>query len=131
MAASYRVALVVDPAFGDRLLPLAQRVHAWAVDTPSNKEAAERFWAALPDATDYDTETGITTFLHESEGEPEQCCADIIGSLDDHHNQYAHTPGYTVLEVYGARPTDELKKAFKECGFVAFDVTDFGFLARK
>jgi hypothetical protein len=55
----------------------------------------------------------------------------MIGSLDEHHNTYAHTPGYTVVEVYGTHPSVNVQKAFEECGFVEFEVTDFGFIARK
>src|SRR2546428_8732448 len=131
MAAPYTVALVVDPQFGDRLLSLAQRVHTWVVDAPTNKETAERFWASLPNPSAQGIEKGITTFIHRPHGVAEKWCSDIIGSLDDHHNQYAHTPGYTVLEVYGARPTDDVKSAFRECGLLAFELTDFGFIARK
>jgi hypothetical protein len=131
MAAPYTVALVVDPSFGERLVTLAQRIHTWAVDAPTNKEAAQRYWAKLADPSAHGIEKGITTFVHTPHGKPEEWCADIIGSLDLHHNEYSHSPGYSVLEVYGARPTEEVKTVFRECGLVDFQLTDFGFVARK
>jgi hypothetical protein len=132
MAAPYTVALVVDASFGDRLLPLAQRMHTWVVDAPANKEAAKRYWAKLPEPRAQGIEQGITTFvIHDPDGKPEEWCAGIIGSLDIHHNEYSHSPGYAVLEVYGAQPTDEVKVAFREYGLLNFQPTDFGFVARK
>ena len=40
-SAGQLVAIVVDPAFGDRLAALAARCHVWAVDTPANRAATE------------------------------------------------------------------------------------------
>lgn len=122
---------MVDPAFGERLFPLAQRIHTWAVGTPTNEGIAEQFWAGRPKPIAHEIERGITTFIYKPDRDPESWRAPIIRSLDDHHNRYAHTPGYTVLEVYGARPSVDVQKAFEECGFLEFEVTDFGFIARK
>jgi len=127
---AYAVALVVDPKFGERLEPLARRIHTWIVDTPDNVEAAKQFWA-LPEARDANIENGITTFACELDRTPEQWCADIIDTLDVHHNRYSHTPGYTLLEVYGARATSDVREALSEFGFMQFDPTNDGFLARK
>ena len=46
----YRVALVVGPVFGDRLLSLAARMHVWVIRTPENQSAVEavRRWKFRP-----------------------------------------------------------------------------------
>ena len=44
-----RVAVVLDPEFGDKLMELATSVHVWAVDSQANKAAADRYVRGLKD----------------------------------------------------------------------------------
>jgi hypothetical protein len=130
MPASYTVALVVDPAFGEELSLVAARVHTWAVDTPDNRRVAERVWADLPAPGQYNIENGITTFTPHGAG-PDDWCISVIDELDLHHNNYSHDPGYTVLEVYGVTLSAQIRESFEEYGFVRFDEIVNGFIARK
>jgi hypothetical protein len=54
-AVAYKVYVVVDRQFGDRLAGLERGVPVWIVDTPTNKPVAQQLWKERPD-------TGITTF---------------------------------------------------------------------
>ena len=55
----YKVYVVVDREFGEKLSELEKGVPVWIVDTPTNKPAAQRFWNEHPDENHL---TGITTF---------------------------------------------------------------------
>jgi hypothetical protein len=127
---AYSVALVVDPQFGGRVVELSNRMHTWLVDSSSNCAAAEAIWAAKVPGTPYSVESGVTTFKPYG-ATPEDWCVDIVGSIDDHHNSYAHTPGYTVLEVYGVAHSERIRAAFQEVGFTQFTNTVGGFNATK
>jgi hypothetical protein len=127
---SYTVALVVDPNYASRLRELADRVHVWVAESPENTRATESYWASLPPGSGYDIESGITKFTPTGES-MEDWCVGVIASLDVHHNQYSHDPGYTVLEVYGAAPSERITAAFSHLGFSEFEPTEAGFLARK
>jgi hypothetical protein len=84
----------------------------------------------LPPGSDYTIESGITKFT-PSGGTAEDWCVGVIDSLDVHHNQYSHDPGYTVLEVYGATLSEKIAAAFFKYGFFEFRNTDGGFVASK
>lgn len=131
MSSPYTVALVLDPNFGDRLKVIAERIHTWVVDTPQTRAVAEETWAAQAMPIEYNIETGITTFIPASEDGPEAWCEGIVGTLDQHHDEMSHEPGYGVLEVYGLRFNERLRPVFVELGFSGFEETDYGFRAIK
>jgi hypothetical protein len=56
---SNKVALVLEPDFGDRLASLAGTSHVWVIDTPTNRTTALEFWSQDPKS---EVERGITTF---------------------------------------------------------------------
>ena len=58
-AAPYKVVVVVDREFGEKLFELERSVPVWIVDTPTNKPVVQRFWRERPDEGHL---TGITTF---------------------------------------------------------------------
>jgi hypothetical protein len=109
------VAVVVDPAFGDRLLALAGRVHVWIIDTPANKAAAESVWREGGAA--YSSERGVTTFSAYQTASPDEIVASMLDTIDLHHGEYSHVPPWSVLEVFGANPTPRLVAALAELGF--------------
>lgn len=122
----HRVAIVVDPAFGDQLDALAARMHVWVADTAVNRPAAERVWAA---GTPPDLGSGVTTFKVDSTRSPEEWCASIVGTVEEHHGGFSHDPPVTELEVYGTPPTVSLQAAFATYGFREFTPLGGGFRA--
>ena len=59
MAEAYRVFVVLDRDYGERLLELARRGPVWIVDTPQNRAVAQNLWAANPNRNQLE---GVTTF---------------------------------------------------------------------
>ena len=105
----HRVAIVVDPAFGDRLDALAGRMHVWVADTSANRAAAERFWAT---STPSDLESGVTTLEVDLSQSPEEWCAGIVGTVKEHQGEF------------------RLRAALAAHGFGDFESTSAGFRAR-
>lgn len=117
----YRVAVVVDRAFGERLLPLAQRLHVWVCNTPTNREAAEKAVADLPPGAVWN-EVGVTTFGRGEIVSPQDMVTHHIGDIDLHH------PLWSQIEVYGVRLNDALRAAWQEYGANEFRETPEGFV---
>jgi hypothetical protein len=126
LSSCYAVGIVVDPDFGDRLVPLASRLHVWIVDTPPNRAAAERVWAA--DAA-YSLERGVTTFRVDEGATREEWCIAVLPDVHDHHGAHAHDPPYGAIEVYGAAPSAALRAAFAEWGLAGIEEVPGGFRA--
>ena len=130
MQLPYTVALVVDPNYSERLRALSARVHVWAVDTSPNLKIAQSIWNALPSHGEHSVESGVTIFTpYGAIGE--DWCLGIIADLNLHHDSSSHDPEFTVLEVYGVAPSQAIREAFSEFGFVDFHGTSYGFAAKK
>lgn len=116
---------VVEPSFSD-LGDLARRMHVWAGASDANRKAAESIWAAHPGES---LESGVTTFKFNCDDSPEQILLTVIEAVDLHHGQYSHDPPWTVLEVFGASPTEEVLAAFRGYGVLRIEETPHGFNA--
>src|SRR5438093_1466185 len=113
--AAHGVAIVVDQAFGERLIALASRLHVWIIDTPANKAAAlahSRESSGAPSL-----ESGATTFTCATAIPPDESVASMLETVDVHHGEYSHSPPWSFLEVFGASPTPRLSTAPAEYGF--------------
>src|ERR1700682_2531610 len=105
-AVPYKVYVVVDRAFGEKLSKLERGVPVWIVDTPINKPVAQRFWNERPDENHL---TGITTFNDLNSLSPEEMLLSHLDAIELHHGVYSADPAYTVLEVFGAELSDNAK----------------------
>jgi hypothetical protein len=114
----YRVAIVVDPAFGDRLTSLANRMHVWVADTPLNRDAAERIWAAT---TTPGIERGVTTFSVSPSESLDAWAAEILAAVELHHGEYSHNPPVTTLELHGTALSPRLQETLRAMGFTDLD----------
>jgi hypothetical protein len=123
----YKVSIIVDPEFGNRLQIVANETPVWIVDSPLNKSAAEDLWKSHRKQSYLD---GVTTFHVEPNSTPEKWCANIIGTVDEHHGEYSHDPPYSIVEVIGVKLTTRLRHAFEECGLNEFVETTEGFEAK-
>jgi hypothetical protein len=112
-AVPHKVAIVVDPDFGDRLFALAGRMHVWVCDTPGNRAAAALIWGDDPN---YDLESGVTTFKFAPNASRPEVAAAVLGDVDLHHGEFSHDPPWSVIEVIGCSPTESLVAAFAAFG---------------
>jgi hypothetical protein len=124
----YKVYIVVDREFGERLNMLEKGVPVWIVDTPANKAAAQRVWQKLPDP---DHLTGVTTFRAFAPATSSELLLAEIDTIDLHHGTYSADPPYTVLEVIGAPLTEEIRNSLSVYGFSEFTETAAGFTAMR
>ena len=126
MPDAYRVFVVLDREYGDRLSELAQTGPVWIVDTPLNRTAAQKIWAIDPNRSHLD---GVTTFKTGDDSSPEDGLINELDTIDLHHGTYSADPPYTVLEVIGAEMTERVKMGLSEFGFNEIQTTAEGFRA--
>jgi hypothetical protein len=123
----YIVGIVVDASFGERVHTLVEHMPTWIVDTPPNRAAAEAHWRVHPGASHT---AGLTTFRVNPGRGPEEWCADVLGTVIEHHGEHSHHPPVTVLEIVGARPVEHLVAELAKYGYVEVSPTPEGFRAR-
>jgi hypothetical protein len=102
---THRVAIVLDPAFGDRLIDLSSTMHAWIVGTPENSSVAERIWKQHPE---HRPGCGVTTMAAEGYETPCGLFSQMLDAVDEHHGWHSHDPPWTELHVYGIPATTEV-----------------------
>jgi hypothetical protein len=124
----YKVYVVVDRDFGERLDMLERGVPVWIVDTPANNVAVQRAWQRLPDANHL---TGVTTFSDIGAATASELLLAEIDTIDLHHGANSADPPYTVLEVIGAPLTGEIKDGLSVYGFDEFRESATGFTATR
>jgi hypothetical protein len=124
----YKVYVVVDREFGERLTALGPGVPVWIVDTPINSAVAQRLWKERPNDNHL---SGITTFRDWDSSTPEDLFVSELDMIDLHHGSHSSDPPYTTLEVLGTPLTERIKAALSEYGFTEFRGSSEGFLATR
>jgi hypothetical protein len=124
----YRVFVVLDREYGERLSELVGNDPVWIVDTPTNRAVAQKIWTAEPNRTHLD---GITTFKTPEASSPETALIEQLDTIDLHHSRYSADPPYTVLEAVGAVMSDRIKSELSLYGFDEFLATPEGFRASR
>ena len=109
----YKVRVVVDPSFGERLASLPSEEPVWVIDSAQNTPVAHRLWQQRPGE---DHLTGITTFKG-SGLPPDDEAAGLLGTIEDHHGEYSTDAAFSQLEIIGCGPSDRLIAALGDYGF--------------
>lgn len=123
ISAPYKVYVVVDPSFGERLATLPEDTPVWIVDTPTNSAVAHRLWKVrTPNHL-----TGITTFQVDLSSSPDANLIAKLDMIDLHHGPFSADPPYSQLEVFGTRLSNEIRTELSRYGFIEFEVTPEGF----
>jgi hypothetical protein len=122
----YRVYIIVDPDFGEKLAQLERGAPVWIVDSPTNKPVVQRFWNEHPNESHL---TGITAFHNWDSLSPEDMLLRKLDTIELHHGPYSANPAYSVIEVLGTQLTSTAKNGLAEYGFDVFHITSTGFVA--
>lgn len=115
-----KVAVVLDPHFGNRLIELAQRIHVWICESPDNQPAMQAVWA-IPGL--YETDRGTTSFSRCED--PETVFLSNLDTIDLHHSCWR------IMEVYGLTATPQVQEALRAYGVTDFDNLTDGFIATR
>jgi len=124
----YRVYVVVDPHYGERLRDLPMDEPIWVVDSIKNHPIIQALWSEHNQSNYLE---GITSFTVDTNGNPEDWFLTELSNIDLHHGEYSHVPPYTILEVIGIEWSDKIGKALREYGFDSYELTSEGFRTRR
>jgi hypothetical protein len=124
----YKVYVVVDREFGEKLADLEQGMPVWIVDTPANKTVVQRLWIERPQKGHL---TGITIFDDLKSLSPEDILLEELDTIDVHHGPDSADPPYSVIEVFGTPLTTRVKKELSAYGFNEFHAKLAGFTASR
>lgn len=129
---SHKVGIVVDQGFGDRVAELARVFHVWVVESDANTPVIQEVWKSANMAPAADPiAVGVTSFAAGAGESPEELCARIAWNVDEHHNESAHDPPWSEIEVFGVKLTATLRDVFEELGATACIPTEEGFVCRR
>jgi hypothetical protein len=123
----YSVSVVLDRKFGSRISELLEDGPVWVVDSPINRDSAEKAWAEF---TKHNHLNGVTVFT-ATERDPSQTLIYEMPTIDLHHGVYSADPAYTIIRVFGCTLITEVQESLAEFGFNSFDRTDEGFNATR
>lgn len=114
--ANGKVAIVLDPSFGEKLTELAKAQPVWAWGSPINRTAVQALWddSLLP--------CQVTVFDPAKATSAEEAFIYILDTVDQHH------PAWSRLLVIGAEPTAAVKAALAEYGAGSIEETTTGFI---
>jgi hypothetical protein len=119
---SFRVALVVEPD-NPQLDSMAATMPVWAVESPSNRSVAERFWSKFPNANQRDV--GLTLFRTSDLNARYDNFVGVLDTLEEHHWDLRQ------LYVFGIELTGQVQADLQVLGFTAYSPTAQGFVATK
>ncbi len=122
----YRVHVVVDPHYGERIRDLPVREPAWIVDSPDNHPAIHALWDARKRLDQY---TGITSFKYDPDARAEDWLISTLPVLDEHYCY--HDPPYSVLNIIGTSWSEAIQEELDLSGFSEHKDTAEGFTARR
>jgi hypothetical protein len=123
--APYLVTIVLDRVYGPRLREALEEGPVWVVDSPVNREVAQKLWNEFPSR---DHLNGITVFKGAGAGSEEVLIGEFA-TIDLHHGIHSADPPYTVIRVIGCYLTSEIETTLSEYGFDSFERIDGGFEA--
>jgi hypothetical protein len=118
-AGSTKVALVLDPGYGEQLRALAAEMAVWIIGSPVNVAVAKDIWKQPAESPHV-----VTTFEPDTfEG--------LLDSIELHHGHYSQAPAFQELEVVGLMLNAEAQQVLQEYGFESETITEGGFVASR
>lgn len=117
------MALVLDPEFGERLQGLVEHAPVWALNSPTNRTAAEWLWEKEPD-----TRKRITLFDVPDFPLDTQEFIGVVASIVAQRSKHGEPP-LEHVEVIGMDLFPDLNGALLEFGFRMVEPTVRGFKA--
>jgi hypothetical protein len=122
----HRVAVVVDPTFGERVIELAHECHVWLVRSPVNDEVGRH------------TSRRSVRVQLRTWGLDVQCGgvtrSVVLGGPRNRRaapRRISHDPPLSVLRVVGLSLSTEVKDALSDYGFHEVESSQDGFVARR
>ncbi len=126
--APYRVHVVVDAHYAERIRALPLSEPAWVVDSPDNHPVIQALWQ---ERRPLNESAGITSFKYDPHAAPDGWLISILSVVDLHHGEYSHDPPYSILNVIGVSWSEAIQDELDRFGFLEHAATTEGFIAKR
>jgi len=123
-ADEYVVVIVLDPAFGDRILEVGRNNDVWMTPSEVNRDAANRLRKLVENESNAPF---VSMWSTPRTGATEDEWLGILQDIEMHHGEYAHDPLVTRLRIIGATPEPHSVAALREYGFTEIKSEAGGF----
>jgi hypothetical protein len=120
-----KVAVIVDPEYGERLLALRPEVPVWIVDSPHNVASAQNARQELHGRR------YITTFKTASRASAQKALLDVLDVVELHHGSQSASVPYSELQIVGTEISSNVEAALADLGFDELHSTADGFVATR
>jgi len=128
MTKPYKVFLIIDSAYGESLAALPPHAPVWIIESSLNNPIVERL---RQEKAEESYLQGITTFKEKPRMTPEEQVISMLEQVDLHHGEFSADPPYSILEVIGCTPNDDMKQELQGYGFSISEITKEGFIATR
>ncbi len=118
----YRVHVVVDAHYAERIRDLPIGEPAWVMDSSDNHPVIQAIWQ---ERRSLNENTGITSFKYNADATPESWLISILAAINEHH--YYHDPPYSVLNIIGVSWSEVIQEELDRFGFFEHEATTEGF----
>ena len=125
-ADEYVVVIVLDPAFGDRILEVGRHNDVWIAPSEVNRDAANRLWKLVESEP---SPPLVSMWSAPRTGATEAEWLGILQDIEMHHGEYAHDPVVTRLRIIGVAPEPHSIAALREYGYTRIESETGGFTA--
>jgi hypothetical protein len=123
-----RVAIVITTDGSADPASLVRDQDVWVVHTLANRANAEAVWSTRQSSGEY----SLTTFEVDEEGAPDQWVANILGTIDTHHDLSGQwSSDDVVLSVHGSGATPIIRHTLAEFGRFEITESPAGFSANR
>lgn len=124
----YRVHIVVDSKYGERLREFPVDEPVWVVDSECNHPVIQALWREREGARGHG---GLTSFKYDPRTGPEDWLISHLSVIDLHHGEFSHDPPWSILNVVGVEWSDAIREEFAMFGVDQFETTEDGFVAMR
>lgn len=119
-----KVALILDPEFGDQISGIAAEMPIWILSSSRNSSAIQRARQMFPNQQ-------ITELLPRDAESRADLLARGLLNVDEHLGPDSSSDPYQAVLVYGALSADLSNEVAAQCGFKVIEPNSNGFVARK
>jgi hypothetical protein len=122
----YRVAVILDPNYGKKILELTPQMHVWVISSPVNDEIVYPYWKSMPVSKELNQDQGITLI-----GDKEILFnADLLDDIWIHHSDQWFDPPISEILVIGVELSSSVRAVLDNYGLDIIEETEKYFIAR-
>lgn len=128
MSSDEYTVVVLDPAFGDRIMQVGMHNDIWIAPSEQNRKAADRLRDLLKRQSNPPL---VSMWSSPRTGSTEEEWLGILQDIEIHHGEHAHDPIVTALRIIGASPEPHVVAALSRYGYTRIRTHDGGFTASR